>query len=114
MSTETREVVEEFLARAAASFADPEIQAQYVAQIMTMVKQAKAWSVAHPEANPSILFNYPPDVLVIASVEAAITDDRVRVNPEGRELLSAMSAGFPEEREPTCFMVRMAMILLEL
>ncbi|MES2569435.1 MAG: hypothetical protein V4710_05200, partial [Verrucomicrobiota bacterium] len=83
-----------------------ELEPAYYAQLDKMRSQACNWLDSHPEAAPKIQWNHPPGSIVIMSIGRAIEYHIVTTNAEGRELLDAMCAGLPDEKEPTVMMCR--------
>lgn len=87
--------------------------AEYMESIRQMALKARAWRAAHPDLEAKVQFNYHPRVMLIAPISSAIKEHFVSVNPAGQQIIDAMGAGLPEEKEPTAFMVRMAIDFLD-
>lgn len=102
--------IDEFIAEALRSAVDPVAHARYGTQIHAMVEQGRKWLRQHPNTNPKVQFNYPPDMMLIGSLEAGIENGRITLNHEGCALVNAMETGM--EGELTCFMLRVAMELV--
>lgn len=105
--------MDEFQKRAKTAAQSPAMQAAYVEQIKKMIRQARAWRRAHPQANPKIQFNFPPNTLVAIPLAGALEHGFMSVNDEGRELIAAMWAGMEERKEPTPGMIRCVMKLID-
>lgn len=82
----------------------------YIQQIEKMAQNAQAWRDANPTRKAMVQFNYPPQVMLVAPISAAIENKMVSVNDAGRDLVNAL---WPQnvESEPSVFMVRMALEL---
>jgi hypothetical protein len=80
----------------------------YINQIKQLHKLAKAWVAEHPDADVKIQFNYPKDVMLIATAVDALEKGFVTTNPEGRKMLEDMGTLNPGPKMPSIFMVRLA------
>lgn len=85
----------------------PKPSLEYVQQLEAMAGLAMVWRVENPDKQVNILFNFPPDVMVVACISDAIKMKMVTCNEAGLELIKAIS-DWGQKKEATVFMVRMA------
>ncbi len=90
-----------------------EEQEEWITQIRDLSVKAKDWSMHHPEANPQVQFNWPAECMLVASVDAAVEEGLIIANAEGKEMLTAMGAFEDSRKQPTAFMVRMALSYMD-
>lgn len=88
------------------AFTDGEMSRQYEAALTTMVEALAKWRRENPALNPMVQFNFPRNVCLAAVISDAINFHWVSVDGAGQNLISALCAPFPRDREPTVLMVR--------
>lgn len=79
--------------------------AEYQFQLGRMLMNYQHWQLTHPEANPKIQFNFPPNTAVIALISDAIRCHMVSCNGDGLALIKALWP-WDGKSEPTVNMVR--------
>ncbi|HEU0069618.1 MAG TPA: hypothetical protein VFQ26_10250 [Nitrospiraceae bacterium] len=84
-------------------------QDAYERKIMAMSHEVKAWVVAHPEASPSIQYNFTKDVFTIGVMQDAVAKKYVSLNDDGRKMLEELGWLGAESTAPTVMMVKIAM-----
>ena len=78
----------------------------YIRQIERMGELIKGWLRANPGARP--IFRMPPREAWVV-VELGAMADRVAGNDAARAMLTLLLESFPPEKEPSLFMLRVAL-----
>lgn len=83
----------------------------YMQAIEKMVRMILDWKAEHQSEETLIQFNYQNKVMVIGTIQDGIEKNFISVNENGRKLIDKMRAEL--DQEPTCFMLGVAMDLVE-
>lgn len=80
----------------------------YMAQIRSIARRVEDWKAKNPGRNFSILFNYPPKVMLAATISEAIANHFVTADETGLELIREVT-DWEKQNEATVFMFRIAL-----
>lgn len=80
----------------------------YVAQIRSIARRIEGWKAKNPGRNFSISFNYPPKVMLAASISEAIANHFVTADEAGLELIREVT-DWEKQNEATVFMFLIAL-----
>lgn len=81
---------------------------EYVKQIVTMADRAAEWRKKNPDREAKVQFNFPRTIFMIQPISEALATNIVSANEAGLELIKNLW-GWEDSKEPTVFMVRMAL-----
>ena len=96
--------------QAVKTFADPQVQQEYVDQIREMGRRAKAWKEKNPHRVAQVQFNYSRKIFLVAPISEAVKEHIVSCNEAGLEMVKAMWP-WDVKSEPTVTMIKIALEL---